>query len=92
MENTADRGPSLLSRLVSGYGMLGVLVLLAAFFSIATIQEQQPTGEAAARSLARQLEGARLEGTTVFIIGRGGEDSSSGASVGLGPTAARLLT
>jgi len=76
MADITDRGPSLLSRLLSGYGMLGVLVLLAAFFSVATIQEQQPAGEAAARSLARQLEGASLEGTTVIIIGRGGEEDA----------------
>jgi len=76
MADITDRGPSLLSRLLSGYGMLGVLVLLAAFFSVATIQEQQPAGEAAARSLARQLEGGSLEGTTVIIIGRGGEEDA----------------
>ena len=76
MADITDRGPSLLSRLLSGYGMLGVLVLLATFFSVATIQEQQPAGEAAARSLARQLEGASLEGTTVIIIGRGGEEDA----------------
>lgn len=76
MADITDRGPSLLSRLLSGYGMLGVLVLLAAFFSVATIQEQQPAGEAAARSLVRQLEGASLEGTTVIIIGRGGEEDA----------------
>lgn len=76
MADITDRGPSLLSRLLSGYGMLGVLVLLAAFFSVATIQEQQPAGEAAARSLARQLEGANLEGATVIIIGRGGEEDA----------------
>ena len=71
-----DRRPSLLSRLLSAYGMLGVLVLLAAFFSVATIQEQQPAGEAAARSLARQLEGTNLEGATVVIVGRGGDEDA----------------
>ena len=76
MADIADRGPSLLSRLLSGYGMLGVLVLLAAFFSVATIQEQQPAGEAAARSLARQLEGTQLEGATVVVVGRGGEEDA----------------
>jgi ribose transport system permease protein len=71
-----DRRPSLLSRLLSAYGMLGVLVLLAVFFSVATIQEQQPAGEAAARSLARQLEGTNLEGATVVIVGRGGDEDA----------------
>ncbi len=76
MADLPDRGPSFLARLLSGYGMLGVLVLLAAFFSVATIQEQQPAGEAAARSLARQLEGTDLKGTTVVIVGRGGEEDA----------------
>jgi ribose transport system permease protein len=68
--------PSVASRLLSAYGMLGVLVLLAAFFSVATIQEQEPTGEAAARSLARQLEGVDLKGTTVVIVSRGGDEDA----------------
>jgi ribose transport system permease protein len=76
MADLPDRGPSFLARLLSGYGMLGVLVLLAAFFSVTTIQEQQPAGEAAARSLAQQLEATELKGTTVVIVGRGGEEDA----------------
>jgi ribose transport system permease protein len=64
----------LLSRLLSAYGMLGVLLLLAAFFSIATIQEQHPEGEAAARSVAARLERTDIAGATVVIVGRGGEE------------------
>lgn len=76
---TADRSlrrPSPLARLLSGYGMVGVLLLLAAFFSIATIQEQHAEGDAAARSVAAQLERAGLEGATLVIVGRGGEDGA----------------
>jgi len=76
MADTGERGASVLSRLLSAYGMLGVLVLLAVFFSVATIQEQQPGGEAAARSVARQLEGTQLDGATVVIVGRGGEEDA----------------
>jgi ribose transport system permease protein len=76
MADLPDRGPSFLARLVSGYGMLGVLVLLAAFFSFATIQEQQPAGEGAARALAQQLEVTDLKGATVVIVGRGGEEDA----------------
>ncbi|HLE60458.1 MAG TPA: ABC transporter permease [Thermoanaerobaculaceae bacterium] len=76
MADTQDRRLSLLSRLLSAYGMFGVLVLLAAFFSVATIQEQQPAGEAAARSLARQLDGTNLEGAAVVIVGRGGDEDA----------------
>ena len=71
-----DRRPSFLSRLLSAYGMFGVLMLLAAFFSVTTIQEQQPTGEAAARSLARQLDGTDLKGAAVVIVGRGGDEDA----------------
>jgi ribose transport system permease protein len=76
MAATHGHRASLLSRLLSGYGMLGVLVLLAAFFSVATLQDQQPAGEAAARSLARALEGTDLRGTTIVIVGRGGEEDA----------------
>jgi ribose transport system permease protein len=74
--DTQDRRLSFLSRLLSAYGMFGVLVLLAAFFSVATIQEQQPAGEAAARSLARQLDGTDLKGAAVVIVGRGGDEDA----------------
>jgi ribose transport system permease protein len=76
MAGERARLASFLSRLLTGYGMLGVLVLLAAFFSVATIQDQQPTGEAAARSLARQLERSNLADVTVVIVGRGGEEDA----------------
>ncbi len=76
MADSPVRGPSFLARLLSGYGMLGVLALLAAFFSVATIQEQQPAGDAAARSIARQLEGTDLKSTTVVIVGRGGDEDA----------------
>jgi len=71
-----DRRAPLLSRLLTAYGMLGVLVMLAAFFSVATLQDQQPTGEAAARSLARQLESRSTAGVRVVIVGRGGEEDA----------------
>ncbi len=82
MADASDRRSPLVTRLLAGYGMLGVLILLAAFFSLATIQEQQPGGEAAARSLARQLETLDLAATTVVVVGRGGaEDARFAASL-----------
>ena len=80
MSVAGDRRAPLLSRLLTAYGMLCVLVLLAGFFSVATLQEQQPTGEAAARSLARQLEGRSFAGARVVIVGRGGEEDARFAS------------
>ncbi len=67
-------------RLVSGYGMAGVLALLAAFFSVATLQDQQPEGAAAARALEEQLSGADLRGAVTVIVGRGGEEDARFAS------------
>ncbi len=44
-----------MSRLLADYGMVFVLALLCAFFSVATYSEQSPTGEAAARQVAATL-------------------------------------
>jgi ribose transport system permease protein len=44
-----------LQRLLADYGMVLVLLLLCAFFSVMTLTEQNPTGEAAARQLAGEL-------------------------------------
>lgn len=44
-----------LSRLLTDYGMIFVLAILCAFFSVATYSEQSPTGEAAARQVASTL-------------------------------------
>ncbi len=41
-----------LRRLLFEYGMVLVLLLLCAFFSVVTLSEQHPTGDAAARQLA----------------------------------------
>ena len=49
------------ARLLSDYGMLLVLLLLCALFSVLTYTEQHPTGEAAARQLASGIgKGARV--------------------------------
>ena len=42
---------SALTRLLSDYGMLLVLLLLCALFSVLTLADQHPAGEAAARQL-----------------------------------------
>src|SRR5688572_22036682 len=43
------------TRFLAHYGMLFVLILLGAFFSIVTIQEQHHTGAAGARQFAREI-------------------------------------
>jgi ribose/xylose/arabinose/galactoside ABC-type transport system permease subunit len=64
------------SRIVTQYGMLGVLLLLAVFFSLVTIRDQHPTGGAAGKQLARRI--AALAATdesqgSVIAVVRGGD-------------------
>ncbi len=70
-----------LARLASQYGMLGVLLLLAVFFSLVTLREQQPTGEPAARALAERLarETAGAAGAAGAARPEGGLAAGSGA-------------
>ena len=61
MTNPALFARPALLRFLSDYGMLLVLAVLCAFFSVATLTEQYPTGEAAARQVAAQFaKGARV--------------------------------
>lgn len=46
----------MVKRLFYDYGMLGVLLLLCVLFGFLTYAEQQPTGDEAARQLAKQIE------------------------------------
>lgn len=68
-----------LARLAARGGMLGVLLLLAAFFSLATLRDQHPEGEAAARAVAARLAAAATglpapAGAALLIYTRAGED------------------
>jgi ribose transport system permease protein len=55
------------------FGVLLVLALLAAFFSLVTLKEQQPEGARAARLLAPRLA-ALPEGSAVAAVGRDSDD------------------
>lgn len=57
-----------LSRLLTDYGMIFVLAILCAFFSVATYTEQSPTGEAAARQIASTLKAQFGPQPTVLIV------------------------
>lgn len=57
-------------RRLGNYGMLGVLILLGFLFSVLTVRPQHPTGEAAARAIAKRLDGAG----PLLIVGRSGEE------------------
>jgi len=70
-----------MARLLSQYGMLGVLLLLGVFFSLVTIRDQQPTGKAAGTSLAEQIESLVSDRSpeqwpTILILAPGGDDAS----------------
>jgi ribose transport system permease protein len=54
----------------SDYGMLGVLVLLCAFFSWITFEEQQPEGEDGAEQLSQTIADQFTEPSRVLIAGR----------------------
>ena len=59
-----------LSHVLAEYGMLFVLLLLCAFFSVVTYSEQSPTGESAARQLASDLLRQPGKGGRVLIVVR----------------------
>jgi ribose transport system permease protein len=65
-----------LSRLLSDYGMLLVLLVLCAFFSVVTYTEQSPTGEAAAKQLAAELRQSPGKGGRVLIAVRAQADDA----------------
>lgn len=64
-----------MSRFLNNYGMLGVLILLAALFSVLTLRQQQPEGAAAAEDLAAQLSSAGRDQGVVIVSRDGGEDA-----------------
>ena len=70
-----DQRPA--SRFLSDHGMLLVLLLLCAFFGVATRAEQHPTGVAAARQLAATIAaGSHAEGGTVIVVRASDEDAA----------------
>ena len=71
-----------MKRLVSEYGMLGVLLLLCLLFSLLTIQEQHPVGTAAATSLMEEISASSANLPRVLIVtGASSEDSAFAASL-----------
>ncbi|MGB8170831.1 MAG: ABC transporter permease [Chthoniobacteraceae bacterium] len=62
--------PNVLANFLSDYGMIFVLVALCVFFSIATRQDQYPSGEAAGRQLAEDIRQQIGKGARVLIAAR----------------------
>src|SRR5579872_4237642 len=65
-----------LSQFLTDYGMIFVLALLCAFFSVATLSEQSPTGEAAARQVATALAANFDKTPRVLIVARDQADEA----------------
>ncbi len=68
------RAPALFARFLAQYGMLGVLVILCIFFSLVTLREQHPTGEAAGRALAERIARGSARPAIVIFAREGEED------------------
>jgi ribose transport system permease protein len=58
------------TKTLSDYGMLGVLLLLCAYYSVVTWAEQQPTGAAAGEQLASDIQTRHGQAARVLIVVR----------------------
>jgi ribose transport system permease protein len=73
---------ALASPLLADYGMLAVLLLLCAVLGVATLNEQHPTGAAAARQLAGVIVRDSASGARVAIVlGTGDQDATLAAEL-----------
>jgi ribose transport system permease protein len=74
---------SRLSRLLSDHGMVLVLLLLCAYYSAATLAEQDVGGAAGGEALARELVRRHGAGVKVVIVaGQGREDAAFAEALG----------
>jgi len=63
-------------RIFNEYGMLIILLLLCVFFSVMTLRDQYPTGEAAAESAYESIAKSYLPDSRILIISRATSDDS----------------
>jgi ribose transport system permease protein len=78
----------MVSRFISDYGIIFVLLALGAVFSVATLDEQHPTGAAAGKDLAAAIVRQTQPGATVLIVVRNtAEDAAFAASLSEAVTA-----
>ncbi len=61
-------------KLLSKYGNVLVLLLLCAFISIITLEEQSPRSPAAAKQLAKNIARSNSKGANVIVLVRRGKD------------------
>lgn len=64
-------------RRFSGYGMLGVLLLLCVLFSVLTLQDQHPTGDRAASELVDVLESRADHDHAILLVAKDSEQDRS---------------
>ena len=70
------------SRLLTDYGMLGVLLLLCLYYSWATLQLRQPAGADAAQAIAQKITQSVQPGARVLILaGTGKVEAEFAASL-----------
>jgi ribose transport system permease protein len=69
-----------LSRFFSNYGMLAVLLLLCCYYSFATLKEQHPVGQTAAKALARQISRSFKKSATVVVVAKETEEGTAFAA------------
>ena len=69
-----------LRRFVTEYGMIFVLLLLCAFFSVVTISDQSPAGDAAAEQVAADIQKQFGKSTRVLIAAGDQPDDAAFAS------------
>src|SRR6266699_4557349 len=65
-----------LSRFLSDYGMLFVLLLLCAWYSLATVEEQHPTGAIAGQTLADQIISQFGRSARVLVVTRDSKEDA----------------
>jgi ribose transport system permease protein len=68
------------SRFLADYGIIFVLLALCAFFSVATLDEQHPTGAAAGLELGADILSQTQPAATVFIVVRNTPDDGAFAA------------
>ena len=66
-----------LARFLTDYGMVFVLVLLCAFYSVVTFSEQSPSGETAAKQVATAIAGRFGKTPRVLIAARDQPDDAA---------------
>lgn len=71
-------------KIFNEYGMLVILLLLCVFFSVMTLRDQYPTGEAAAESALKSIDRSYIADGRILIVSRGtAEDSLFSSSLNL---------